>query len=112
MTMWTSLLSPQRSMWRRPATLISLSALLLLLAKPRPGLWPLAFVALVPVCFALEEVSVLGALGWGWGLGLAANLVGQRWSVSMLHRFGLQSSVAAFGILVLVSAYQAGVFAL
>ncbi|HEY3358223.1 MAG TPA: apolipoprotein N-acyltransferase [Polyangia bacterium] len=92
--------------------LVLLSAALMVLANPKPQLWPLALVALVPALFALRERTGFAAFGWGWLLGLLCNIAGQSWATTVLMRFGKLTFVSAALVLVAVSAYQGLVFAL
>ncbi|HEY3353549.1 MAG TPA: hypothetical protein VGQ83_09890, partial [Polyangia bacterium] len=108
----TAVTTPERA---RPGLvrlgLVLLSAGLMVLANPKPQLWPLALVALVPALVALRGRTGFAAFGWGWLLGLLCNVAGQYWAITVLMRFGKMTWWTSALVLVAVSAYQGLVFA-
>lgn len=80
------------------------SGLLLILSQPKVGLFPLAFVGLVPVLLAVvRDPSLsfrLGFLtGWSYFMGLL------YWLLGVMTHFGGLPLPAALGVLALLSAY-------
>lgn len=96
----------------KAAALAALSGLLYFLAFPGMDLWPLAFVAFVPLMIAVHgQTPKRGAL-LGWLMGLVAGLLGFHWLLGMLETFSgfpLPLCALFMGIL---CAFQAGCFAL
>lgn len=97
--------------------LAALSGVLYVLAYPAFDVWPLAFVALVPVLFALER-HVHGtrqALAVGLVFGLTTHLLGYGWLIETLHvfaRFPLLLSAAMYLLICLVQCGQLVLFVL
>jgi apolipoprotein N-acyltransferase len=76
------------------------------------GLFPLTWIALVPVLVAIRGQPPTRALGYGLVFGTVANLGGYYWVAHMLTEFGgLPWPLAWLGLL-LLCAYQGGAFAL
>lgn len=95
---WASKQTRARGGWAAAA-----SGALVVLAAPAPGLWPLAWVALVPVTLALAaSTSVARGLVLGGVLGVVANAGLQAWLPEVLQRFG--------GLGVAASTVAAGLF--
>lgn len=88
------------------------SGLLLLLAAPPHGLWPIGLVALIPIAMAVRSASPARAFFLGWICGLVANLAGFRWLLSVLDHFGHVSPPVRALVLVVLSIYQGAVFGL
>lgn len=79
---------------------------LLALSFPAPGLWPLAFVAYVPLLLALDGASPLRAAGLGWIAHAAVNLLVFRFLWVPLRGLGSLSWPVAVAALVLLAALQ------
>jgi apolipoprotein N-acyltransferase len=75
--------------WRVSVGLCLVSAALYVAAFPGKVdfLWPLAFVALVPLAFALQGASVRRALVLALCFGVPTHAVGFRWLVPLLETF-------------------------
>jgi apolipoprotein N-acyltransferase len=67
--------------------LVVLSAILCPVGFVGIGVWPVAFVAWVPLIIALRGQSPRRALAFGWVAGFAMTMVGFYWLVSMLETF-------------------------
>jgi apolipoprotein N-acyltransferase len=88
--------------------LAAASGLLYFLAFPGVGLWPLSFVAFVPLLVALDGAAPRRALALGWTAGFVMTTFGFYWLLPMLRVFsGLPTAVCAI-LMALVCAYQAG----
>jgi apolipoprotein N-acyltransferase len=74
--------------------------------------WPLAWVAMIPIFWAMEDKRPRAALYYAWVAGLVANAGGFYWIVGLLMRFARLPYVAAIPLYLLLCAYQAVVFAL
>ena len=84
-----------------------LSALMLFLAVPTWGLWPLMWVALVPqIWVALDAPTHKRAFLYGWLTGTAANAVAFSWMDGLLERFGHMPGWEAIPIMMLLTTYQ------
>lgn len=96
------------------ALLAVLSGVLDFVAFPGFGVWPLAFVALVPLLFALEaqRASERRVLLLGLLFGLVANLGGFYWLVEMLQNFSGFPSALCLVLAALVCSYQGAMLAL
>src|SRR5436190_23241591 len=102
---------------RRPVALrvglSLLSAVMLFLAVPTFGLWPLMWVALVPQMFvALDASTHKRAFLYGWLTGTVANAVAFSWMDGRLERFGHMPLLEAWPIMLLLVGYQGLAFAL
>ena len=90
-----------------------LSGFLYFLAFPGIDLWPLSFVALVPLIVALRGQTPRRALGLGWLAGFTMTMFGFYWLLEMLQ--GLQrlpDRRCASLFMAILCAYQAGRIAL
>ncbi len=76
---------PLRAAVAYPAA--ALSGLLYFLAFPGMEVWPLAFVALVPLILALRQQTPRRALLLGWLAGLVMTMLGFYWLIEMLEVF-------------------------
>jgi apolipoprotein N-acyltransferase len=105
--------SPRFSLpFKGAAALAVLSGLLYFLAFPGIDLWPLAFVALVPLILALRGQKPKHALLFGWLSGFTMTMLGFYWLLEMLQTFsGFPLPLCAL-FMALLSAYQAGRIAL
>jgi apolipoprotein N-acyltransferase len=93
----------------RPAlALAAASGFLYFLAFPGVELWPLGFVALVPLIVALDGQTPRRAFTLGWVAGLTMTTFGFYWLLEMLQTFsGFPTPICAI-FLVLLCAYQGG----
>lgn len=90
-----------------------LGGLMLVLAVPGFGAWPLMWAALVPqLLVALGSRTPKRAFLHGWLTGTIANTIGFYWMDSLLERFGHMSPLEAIPIMLLLTAYQGLEFAL
>ncbi|WP_428266550.1 apolipoprotein N-acyltransferase [Haliangium sp.] len=103
-----------RSRWLVGSALAIGAALLTVLASPDVDLWPLAYVALVPLLWAVDSATdrrgyaptLRRALWCGWLAGLAANLGGFTWITSLLARHaGLPMPLAVLGLVLLAAGH-------
>lgn len=85
-----------------------LTGLLYFLAFPGVNLWPLAFVALVPLIVALRGQTPRRALGLGWAAGFTMTMCGFYWLLEMLKVFSGFGPGLCFIFMALLCAYQAG----
>lgn len=78
------------------------------LAFPGVDLWPLTFVAWIPLLVAMHRQPARRAMLLGWTAGLTMNVAGFFWLQKMLETFsGFPAPVCFFFVLV-VCAYQGG----
>jgi apolipoprotein N-acyltransferase len=90
-----------------------LSGVLLFLAVPGFGLWPLMFVAVVPQLWVARAAATpRAAFLSGWLTGTIANAGGFYWMDGLLEKFGHLPAVEALPIMLLLVAYQGLEFAL
>lgn len=87
-----------------------MSAGLVLLSAPPLDIYPLAFISLVPLCFALYSAGPARATLLGWLTGFLVNVIGQRWAVDVIMQFGHTARLTSVVIVMGISAYQACVF--
>jgi apolipoprotein N-acyltransferase len=84
------------------------TGLLYWLAFPGVDLWPLTFVAWVPLIVAIHRQPARRATFLGWTAGLTMNVAGFFWLQKMLETFsGFPAPICFFFVLV-VCAYQGG----
>jgi apolipoprotein N-acyltransferase len=88
------------------------TGLLYFLAFPGPDVWPLSFVALVPLRIALEGQDVRRATALGWLAGFVMTMTGFYWLLEMLRVFSGFPTVLCVLFMAVLCAYQAGRFAL
>lgn len=89
---------------RRRLALAGACGLLLALAFPGPGLWPLAFLAHAPLLLALERSSPRQAAALGWLAYALANLLVLRFLWAPLRALGgLPLPLAALALLLLAA---------
>ncbi len=96
------------------AILAILSGALLALSYPRFDLFPLAFVALVPLLAAAGAATVRGAFGLGLLTGITFNGILLYWLIPVMERYGGlpgAASIALLGLLVLYLSLYTGAFA-
>jgi apolipoprotein N-acyltransferase len=103
-------------MSRREIALLGLAGLtgpLWFLAAPRFDLWPLAWVANVPLLFAIEGAATARrAVLYAWLAGTITSIGGFYWVSKLLVRFASFPLVAAAGVVTLLAAYHGLVFVL
>ncbi len=97
----------------RVATLLSfVSGLLYFLAFPGIDVWPLSFVALVPLLVALRGQAPRRALWLGWLSGFTMTMLGFYWLLDMLQTFSGFGLPLCLLFMAILCAYQAGRIAL
>jgi len=90
------------------AGLAGASGVLYFLSFPGLDIWPLGFVALVPLRIALVGQTPKRAFWIGWLSGFVMSSLGFYWMVEMLRKFsGFPNFICGFFALV-VNAFQAG----
>jgi apolipoprotein N-acyltransferase len=82
------------------------------LGFPGVDVWPLSFVALVPLVLALRGQSPRRAAGLGWLAGLTMNMLGFSWLLGMLKLFSGFPTPLCFVFMTILCAYQGGRIAL
>ena len=85
-----------------------LCGLLYFLAFPGIDLWPLSFVALVPLIVALRGQSPRRALGLGWLAGFTMTMTGFYWLMEMLKVFSGFPVPLCLLFMAILCGYQAG----
>lgn len=93
-----------------PAAFVT--GVLYFLAFPGMDVWPLGFVALVPLCVALRGQKARRALALGWVAGFAMTMLGFYWLVGMLETFSGFPIAVCVLFAGLLAAYQGGRIAL
>jgi apolipoprotein N-acyltransferase len=89
-----------------------LAGVLLFLAVPTYGLWPLMWIATVPQIYVARVAATpKRAFLYGWLTGAVANAGGFYWMDGLLERFGHMAAVEALPIMALLIGYQALAFA-
>ena len=97
----------------RPAyALAFLSGFLYFLAFPGIDVWPLSFVALVPLIVAVRGQTAKRALGLGWLAGFTMTMFGFYWLMEMLKVFSGFPPALCVVFMAILCAYQAGRIAL
>ncbi len=89
-----------------------LSGFLYFLAFPGIDVWPLAFVALVPLIVALRGQTVRRATGLGWLAGFTMTMCGFYWLLEMLRVFSGFGTALCLVFMSILCGYQAGRIAL
>ena len=79
---------------------------------PDSEIWPLAWIALVPLLSRLRAVSGKRAFSYGAFYGLVVNFGGFWWMSGMFEEFGHLPTAVAWGLTFLNAAYQGLMFAL
>ena len=82
--------------------------ILYFLAFPGVDLWPLAFVALVPLIVALRGQTPRRAFGLGWVAGFTMTMCGFYWLLDMLKTFSGFPIPLCMLFMAILCAYQAG----
>jgi apolipoprotein N-acyltransferase len=78
------------------------------LAFPGIDIWPLGFVALIPLRLAMFGQTPKRAFWLGWLSGLTMISLGFYWMVGMMRQFSGFSTPICVGMLLIVNAFQAG----
>jgi apolipoprotein N-acyltransferase len=89
-----------------------LSGTLYFAAFPGIDVWPLAFVALIPLALALEGQPARRAAAIGWTAGFTMTMTGFYWLLEMLETFSGFPTAISFVFMAILCAYQAGRIAL
>jgi apolipoprotein N-acyltransferase len=89
-----------------------LSGLLYWLAFAGMDVWPLAFVAWVPLLLAMHRQKTRRAAALGWVAGITMNVAGFFWLQTMLMTFSGFPAVICFFFVLVVCGYQGGRIAL
>jgi apolipoprotein N-acyltransferase len=92
-----------RRAWFFPCALGS--SLLLVLSFPGPGLWFLAFCALVPLLLAVRGASARSAFLLGWLCGLAWFGISLCWLAETIHLYGSIPFLLAWILIGLMAAF-------
>jgi len=85
-----------------------LSGLLYWLAFAGMDVWPLAFVAWVPLLVSMHRQTPRRAMGLGWVAGLTMNVFGFSWLQNMLSTFSGFPAPVCFLFVLVVCGYQGG----
>ena len=85
-----------------------LCGVLYFLAFPGIDIWPLGFVALIPLRLALVGQTPKRAFWLGWLSGLTMISLGFYWMVDMMRQFSGFSTPICMGMLLIVNSFQAG----
>jgi apolipoprotein N-acyltransferase len=97
----------------RPAAAAAIGCgLLYFLAFPGPDLWPLAFVALVPLIVALEGQTPKRAAWLGWLAGFTMTMIGFYWLLELLETFSGFPLPLCMLFTAILCGYQSGRIAL
>jgi apolipoprotein N-acyltransferase len=97
----------------RPAALLAVgSGLLYFLAFPGPDLWPLSFVALVPLIVALDGQTPRRAAWLGWLAGFTMTMIGFYWLLELLQTFSGFGLPLCLLFTAILCGYQSGRIAL
>lgn len=99
-----------KPVWK--ALLAALSGTLFFLACASFDIWPLAWIAGVPLLIATQHPSTDRPWVWGLLAGVFANGGGFYWLVPFMGRFGGLPLIASIPIFLLLVTYQAVTFAL
>ncbi|HWZ90568.1 MAG TPA: apolipoprotein N-acyltransferase, partial [Polyangiaceae bacterium] len=82
--------------------------LLYFLAFPGVEIWPLSFVALVPLIIALRGQTPRRAFGLGWAAGFTMTMCGFYWLLDMLKTFSGFPTPLCVLFMAILCGYQAG----
>jgi apolipoprotein N-acyltransferase len=84
-----------------------LTGILLALSFPRLHLAPLAFIAFIPLFYAIEGQPLKKAFLWGWLAGLAYFAGSLSWVTISMHQYGGLPWAASYFFMLLFAAYLA-----
>lgn len=104
--------TPARVETRAAYVLAVLTGLLYFLAFPGIDLWPLAFVAWVPLIVAMRGQTARRAAGLGWAAGFTMTMCGFYWLLEMLQTFSGFPVAVCLIFMAILCAYQGGRIAL
>jgi apolipoprotein N-acyltransferase len=93
---------------RTASVLAVLTGFLYFLAFPGMDMWPLAFVAFVPLWIALQGATPKRAFGLAWLSGFTMTMAGFYWLLEMLQTFSGFPTALCLVFMALLCAYQAG----
>ncbi len=83
------------------------SGLLWVFASPPFGLWPLGWIAMVPVLWLIAGAPTAGAAArHGWIAGVVTTAGGFHWMAGMIHEHGKLPWIVGFVGLMVFAAYQ------
>jgi apolipoprotein N-acyltransferase len=85
-----------------------LSGLLYFVAFPGVDVWPVSFIALVPLIVALRGQPARRAAGLGWLAGFTMTMTGFYWLLEMLKVFSGFPTVVCIFFMAILCAYQGG----
>jgi apolipoprotein N-acyltransferase len=85
-----------------------LCGLLYFLAFPGIDVWPLSFIALVPLIVALRGQTQRRAFGLGWAAGFTMTMAGFYWLLDMLRTFSGFPTALCVLFMAILCGYQAG----
>lgn len=85
----------------------SLSSILLSLAFPTYNLWPLAWVALFPLFFAIHNKTPLQSFWIGWFQGIIFYLITLKWIINTMVNYGNLPLFISVPLLILLAMYLA-----
>jgi apolipoprotein N-acyltransferase len=92
--------------------LATATGFLYFLAFPGIDVWPLGFVALVPLIVALRGQTPRRAAGLGWAAGFTMTMAGFYWLLDMLKTFSGFPTPVCFLFMCILCGYQGGRIAL
>ncbi|MDR1873299.1 MAG: apolipoprotein N-acyltransferase [Deltaproteobacteria bacterium] len=79
--------------------LAALGGLAQALTLPGPNLWPLVFICLIPLAYAIRRASAKQAFFFGWAYGLVLGLVSFSWLEEVMAGYG---GLGPGGVVVLI----------
>jgi apolipoprotein N-acyltransferase len=85
-----------------------LCGVLYFLAFPGIDVWPLSFIALVPLIVALRGQTARRAFGLGWAAGFTMTMAGFYWLLDMLRTFSGFPTALCVLFMAILCGYQAG----
>lgn len=91
--------------WQRLA-LIAAGGCAVFLATATFDIWPLAWIAFVPIFIAVRDRTPKHAFLWAWLAGTITNVGGFYWIPGLLLRFGHLNLALGWGLFILLAAYQ------
>ncbi len=103
---------PDLSLWRI-ALLALLAAVLIVVPSFEPVMWPLTWVALVPILIALPNLSIKRAFLLGWWMETFVTWIGFYWLIGTMVNFGhisIPFSLFLFAIIGLGNGLRLGLY--
>ncbi len=107
-----SFLSPRPLPLLHGIGLSACTGLLYFLSFPGIDVWPLAFVAFVPLLVALRQQTPRRGMLFGWIAGFVMTMSGFYWLLEMLRTFSGFSTLPCLFFMAVLCAYQGGRIAL